>query len=833
MNQLSPTLVVGLGSFGGITVSHLRSLLYEEIGEPGLPFFRFVHISSHKDDENIKPQPANHAGQKDWEKFHVLHSVISLDDMETLRSLLNHQSPRADEEPGWKDWLDPELINMCDSAYIAGAGNSRMIGKSCLWNNFTAKEAIKTRLTDMVTEITAPDKQVETELVLRNYLDRKQGKVNEKFSFSPAKKLRVYIISTLCGGTGSGMFLDLAFMLRQENKEKNIFGIFSIPDMNTAQDTHHARITANAYSALIELDYYSRDNTVFETQFPGDQIATSIKDYPFDYVQLVSPSSKGSRFQIGTSSIADENGIKALATMCATSLFFELFGGAGTEKAGIWCNYPAKSDQWRKPRKMGTGYIQTLSTFGASTAHYPKYRIAGAAACLQIQDKLFEWLGMVTSGSKLSDKKKKELPRDPNRMEKIARKWFASMCKQGLTEVTSATGSNIREEWLNLVKQIKYNDLDADQLRDTLSGLPVPKAFAIDGKYTKAIQGRLEPFMNKAYETFENIVYTAMNTIFTDQSTENVPASVLELKDIVDLVIGKLDEMITNAPSFSTGRFELSKFSGLFNEMAMAQDAYATIFLFQAKNLRSFYRDRIVEKFIQIMNKEYIKMEDASIAQVFPELKSEIQRGPVAKIENLIERINQSYSYIEDRFKDLSYMEEWNNLKLVSKSDLPKSSRSGFENDIFEAKNLFQKRSWQNVAHHIKEKTDETLKDIMLDASAKSTDIMDLMMDQVSHEIMSELKTVNFDLVETLIQRYDQQLVSLAERSLPMIELGEHYHDIFGGKHPVLICGGNRNALKKLKEYFKSHDIHTFDKVGSLDTFLDHMIHFYQELILG
>jgi hypothetical protein len=833
MNQLSPTLVVGLGTFGGRTVSHLRSLLYEEIGEPGLPFFRFVHISSHKDDENIKPQPGNHVGQKEWEKFHVLHSVISVDDMQTIRTLLDGTSTRADEEPGWQDWLDADLIKMCESAYIAGAGNSRMIGKSCLWNNFVANEAIKTRLTNMVTEITAPDKQVDTEEVLRKYLDRKQGNINDSFSFSPSKELRVYIISTLCGGTGSGMFLDLAFMLRSSIRSaKNIFGIFSVPDMNTATSTQHARISANAFSALIELDYYSRDNTVFEARFPGDQVDTTVTDYPFDYIQLVSPSSKGSKFQIGSSSIADDVSIKALSTMCATSLFFELFGGAGTEKAGIWCNYPAKSDQWRKPRKLGPGYIQALSTYGASTAHYPKYRIAGAAACLQIQEKLFEWWGMIKpSGSKLSDKKKNELPRDPHRMGKIAKRWFASMCKQGLTEVTATSGKNIRDEWLNQTRNLIHSDMDVEQLKDTLSALPVPKAFAIDGKFTKIIQGRLEPFMLKAYDSFENLVYTSIDTIFTDkQLTDDNPATILELKEVIELVVGKLDETIQNGPSYSNGQFDSSRFTGLFEEMTLAQNSLAATLLLQTKKIQSYYRRQIVDKFIQLMNKEYIKMEDTAIASVFPELKDDIQRGPAAKIDHLIDRINQCNLYIEERFKDLSYMEEWHNLILVSKSDIPKSSRSGFYNDIIEAKDLFRDQLWKQVSHRIKEKTDEPLKNIMLDVSAKPSAIMDLLMDQVSHEIMSELRTVKFDLVDTLIQRYDQQLTSLAERSLPMIELSEHYHDIFGsGNHPVLICGGKRNSLKKLQDYFKSHGIHTFDKVGSLDTFLDHMIHFYQE----
>jgi len=829
MNQLSPTLVVGLGTFGGRAISQLRSLLYEEIGEPGLPFFRFVHISSHSDNENIKPQPANHVGQKDWEKFHVLHSVITVDDMKMIRTLLDRTSPRADEEPGWQEWLDGDLIKMCDSAYVAGAGNSRMIGRSCLWNNFVSNESIQTRLMNMVTEITAPDKQVETEQVLREYIERKHNNANESFSFSPSKELRIYIISTLCGGTGSGMFIDLAYFLRDAiRSSKNIFGIFSIPDVNTAKSNRHSRISANAFSALIELDFFSRDNTQFEATFPGDNMKTRVSDYPYDYVQLVSPSSKGSKFQIGASNIADDVSVKALSTMCATSLFFEIFGGAGTEKSGIWCNYPAKSDKWRKPRKLGPGYIQTLSSFGASTAHYPKYRIAGASACLKIQEKIFEWIGI----TKPIGGVKKELIRDANRMETIAKKWFSSICKKGLTEISSGSGKHNREEWLNQIKQLKNQDYEAEQLRDTLNAMPVPKEFGVDGKYTKIVQGRLDAFLNKAISSFDDLVQSSIDNILAGNVTsDDLPATLYELRDIVSNVLIRIDEAINSSPTLSDRRFDLSsKFSSIFAEMSLGQNSLAATLLLQTHKIRRYYRNVIIDRFTQLMQNEYNYMEDACISSIFPALKEDIRRESEVKIDLLINRFEKCIAYLDERYNDLSYMEEWNNLVLVSKSDIKKSTRSALKNDIIEAKDLFQKHFWQQVLPRVKEKTNETFVNLILNSSTKPNEVMDLIIDQVSSVIMNELRTAKFDLVETLIQRYDQQLSSLAERSLPMIELSEQYLDIFGtGNHPVLICGGRAESLQILKDYFKSHGIHTFDKVSGLDTFLEHMIHFYQE----
>jgi len=631
------------------------------------------------------------------------------------------------------------------------------------------------------------------------------------------------------------MFIDLAFFLRKAiGGEKLVFGIFSIPDNNTAIDTQHSRMTANAMAALLELDYYMRDNTKFKTFFPGDQMETNTNDYPYDYVQLVSPSCKGSKFQIGTSSTADDNSIKAMTAMCSTSLFFEIFGGAGSDKAGIWINYPAKSDQWRNARKKGPGFIQFLSTFGASTAHYPKYRIAGAAACLQTQEKILQWLGISRTISSQPGKgwKKNDIPRDSSHMAEIASKWFKIIYKKALTGIASSGGKNFREEWQSTITKLKYNDYSSYQLKENLNNLTVPAAFTANGKYTSIIRGRIESFLITSFETLNNLVNSNIDSIFTGSKSEDFMVStILELRDVITNVIINIDNAINKSPSLLDSSYDVTnKLAHHFSEMALAQDSLAAALLFQIKTIRNYYSNLIIDRFIRIMNNEYNRMEDACIAEVLPSLKEDVERGPLSKVDLLIDRLNSCVSYLDDRYEELSFIEEWNNLKFVSQSNKPKSSKTNLVHDITEAKDLFRQKTWPQVLHRIKEKTNQSINDILVDSMAKPSEIMDLILDQVSHEIMTELKTTHFDLVGTLIRRYEHELKTLAERSLPMLELAADYLDIFGsGNHPVLICGGRPDSLKKIKENFKSHGIHTFDKVSKMDTFLDHMLHFYQE----
>jgi serine/threonine protein kinase len=71
---------------------------------------------------------------------------------------------------------------------------------------------------------------------------------------------RVYVVTSLCGGTGSGMFLDLASTLRRELQQighprAEVIGVFLVP---AVEGTGAARGVANAYAALSELSYFAR-----------------------------------------------------------------------------------------------------------------------------------------------------------------------------------------------------------------------------------------------------------------------------------------------------------------------------------------------------------------------------------------------------------------------------------------------------------------------------------------------------------------------------------------------------------------------------------------------
>jgi len=83
---------------------------------------------------------------------------------------------------------------------------------------------------------------------------------------------RVYIIASLCGGTGSGIYFDTALVLReillQQNLDGELVGIFYLPSVfqNEAGISRSMRevIEANAYAALMELEYFCNSNNLHQ-----------------------------------------------------------------------------------------------------------------------------------------------------------------------------------------------------------------------------------------------------------------------------------------------------------------------------------------------------------------------------------------------------------------------------------------------------------------------------------------------------------------------------------------------------------------------------------------
>ena len=107
--------------------------------------------------------------------------------------------------------------------------------------------------------------------------------------------MQVMIVSSLAGGTGSGMLLDTAFLIRHMFQAQNpdLVGYLMLPPVFAPTIKDSEPIYANAYAALKELEFYSmrkdlRDGQA-EQQLAASGRITSIHDFVVDWDNTGTP----------------------------------------------------------------------------------------------------------------------------------------------------------------------------------------------------------------------------------------------------------------------------------------------------------------------------------------------------------------------------------------------------------------------------------------------------------------------------------------------------------------------------------------------------------------
>ncbi len=99
----------------------------------------------------------------------------------------------------------------------------------------------------------------------------------------------IYLVGSLTGGTGTGIFLDLAYMIRQITGNTNIYGMFMLPNKGDVGDHTKDVMYENAFSSLRTLDKFSKadvcTNENYNCVLPGGTDISN-QSAPFYNVQF-------------------------------------------------------------------------------------------------------------------------------------------------------------------------------------------------------------------------------------------------------------------------------------------------------------------------------------------------------------------------------------------------------------------------------------------------------------------------------------------------------------------------------------------------------------------
>ncbi len=492
--MVQPTLFIGLGTTGLNILKTLRQFMFEEYATGGLPVFRYVAIET--DERNTDSQQG-----EAYEQIDVVHATIGSTNPIGLK--LNRDETSY-YNPDLEDWLEASLLTEITS-FREGARNIRMAGRLCLWENWNdMRDTIHRAYTDMV----ADESRRETERILTQYY-------NTKGLECPAQlvdlgNINAYVVGSLCGGSCSGMLIEVAYFLRNllgDPKTTQIYGMFTMFDKDLVMEPGKdaAVRAANCYASLWELNYYSHIDTTYSVTTPNGERLAEAAQRPFNYTMLVSRTGKNPNIKFTRPGISfDEEGLNL---MVALNLFAETAGDTVETKGAIrtdWAGFAGYGEL--KSGAMGEipVMIRDMASFGLTAVWYPKYRIANAAACLVSKSLCESWLDQHTSKADIAADVEKA-------QDTIIRGNLGILARPAV-----AGRPSLDSEIENLLNEVRtrFSQAPSNTLESEVRAFPKGEGgafrarFAEGGTYFKAMQENLAAckaaLLNEIDESFNN-----------------------------------------------------------------------------------------------------------------------------------------------------------------------------------------------------------------------------------------------------------------------------------------------------------------------------------------
>lgn len=253
---LKRTVLIGLGGTGKEALLRVKKKYFEVFGEvPPLLKFLLIDTTPAATDSILVEGPDGSKHEVRLEPNEVL--LIEARGASML--------PKTHDEI--REWFPPKAD--LKSNIISGAGQIRALGRMALFANaHSVYEGLRALLSQ------ARDYLVERPTMQQRFVYK---------AYSP--HLTLCVIGSLAGGTGSGIFLDVAMILRDILKDEDqLFGYFLLPDIYVNRPGTQ-NVEPNAYAALRELDYYMSLEGTHRYSFGGREI--EVRKKPFDMVFLV------------------------------------------------------------------------------------------------------------------------------------------------------------------------------------------------------------------------------------------------------------------------------------------------------------------------------------------------------------------------------------------------------------------------------------------------------------------------------------------------------------------------------------------------------------------
>ena len=251
--KIKRCLYVGLGGTGMNALLHTKKSFMDTYGEVP-PMIGFLGVDT--DSGAYKKTLLTVRGEE-----------VSLSPNEQLPILVEDARPIYDVNKEDFSWI-PEKNLYALTGMTLGAGQVRTNGRFAFTVNYVQ---IAQKVRSILNQITNARIQA-----------------NDKYELL-STNTEIHMVFSVCGGTGCGTFINMAYLLRKEAPNCKLTGYAVLPDIfKSMSRTGMAKVAPNAYGAIMDLDYLMHMG-IGSTPIKLDYIKDSyeIRERPFNSVVFI------------------------------------------------------------------------------------------------------------------------------------------------------------------------------------------------------------------------------------------------------------------------------------------------------------------------------------------------------------------------------------------------------------------------------------------------------------------------------------------------------------------------------------------------------------------
>ncbi|MGH8064134.1 MAG: tubulin-like doman-containing protein [Candidatus Entotheonellia bacterium] len=318
--ELRPTLVIGIGGTGYLGVTSVKEKMMQmlpELVEEGFVRFQVIDTPSQK---IRKLPPSEYFSCGGYNANRIIDAMHREHTYEHIR-------------PWFPPTLRPGQIS-------SGAEGIRPVGRLCF---FLRRRRIEEILVGKMRAL------------LDESLPRRAAELGVRYITGDG--LDIHVISSVCGGTGSGMLLDLVYNLHRWAERLTdgvrVDGHLVLPEAFNVIGSKD-KLRKNGYASLAELDYHTRTGE-WRADY-GDESIELTNQAPFRYIYLLDGQTEEGTIDI-----------ESLAGAVGEAILTFIYSPVGKQIEERAANYLPAELQALDDRSMICAY----STYGISVGEVP------------------------------------------------------------------------------------------------------------------------------------------------------------------------------------------------------------------------------------------------------------------------------------------------------------------------------------------------------------------------------------------------------------------------------------------------------------------------------